>query len=298
LPVPAPPTEDLRVARYAPGWGYAAREWQAALGAIDWDAPDHAGGPRRLKTRDGDCTVWLAALTLPGRAATVVLKVDPLPNWWEVFRSWLGLTRAHRQWRGARLLQSRGFHAAGGLALLRGTTGGTIAELLVLEALPGKTVLQHLADDDLSVGQQHALARALGRHAAKLLRAGLINRDAKPSNLVVSWHGDTPAIAVVDTVAVRKLLMPRSGRTESPLSRMLRDFLLEPLGTGPPPRRTLMRRTLRATTDTTGRAWKKHRDAHWNRVAALIAAHGDPTPRDQPLTRERSQRPEQSSMTD
>lgn len=279
--MPTPPTEQIRVVRYAPGWGYAALEWEAALRAVDWNADPEAGGPRRLKIRvGGDCTVWLLTLRLPGREATAVLKTDQLPDWWAVLRSWLGLTKAHRQWRGAALLERRGFRAAQGLALLRGVTGGTMVDLLILETLPGKTVLEHLAQGDLGVKQQHALVRALGRHAARLADAGLVNRDAKPSNLMISWEADKPKIAVLDTVAIRKLAEPISSRRHAALGRMLRDYLLEPIGSGLPPRRTLMMRALRAMSERTGPAWKKYRDARWSEVAALIAAHGDPTPKD------------------
>lgn len=267
------PARNLTVVRYAEGWGFAAAEWERALA--------RAGEPVCLKQfPDGSCRVWRTKLTLGHAEREVVIKLQPLRSWRKLIQSWLGLSQHARQWRGAERLAARGFRAARGRVLLRGENDAGPIELLVLESIPGRTVLEHLAGE-LTVRQQHALARALGRHAAAMANAGLTNRDSKPSNLIVEWKADTPTIAVVDTVAIRPV-----GRstTHAGIVRTLRDFLLEPLGCGIEVRTPVMMRALRATAgQITGDSWKTHRDTTWRLVADRINQHGDPTPTDRPL---------------
>jgi len=272
--MPPSPARNLTVVRYAQGWGFAAAEWERALA--------RATEPVCLKRfPDGECRVWRTMLSLGHTQREVVVKLQPLGSWRKLIQSWLGLSQHARQWRGAERLAAKGFRAARGRVLLRGENDTGPVELLVLESLPGRTVLEHFAQD-LSLREQRALARALGRHAAAMTNAGLANRDSKPSNLIVDWTGDPPAVAVVDTVAIRPIgTGPEPARRA--LIRMLRDLLLEPIGCGVRIRQTDMMRALRATTDAQGRAWKRHRTAVWREVSDRIAAHGDATPIDRPL---------------
>lgn len=277
--MPKATAQNLTVVRYAEGWGFAAAEWERALAA--------STEPACLKRfPDGSCRVWRTTLHLGHTDREVVIKLQPLGSWRKLIQSWLGLSQHARQWRGAERLAARGFRAARGRVLLRGESDTGPVELLVLESLAGQTVLEHLAGE-LTVRQQHALARALGQHAAAMANAGLTNRDSKPSNLIVDWNGDTPTIAVVDTVAIRA-----SGTGFQPVSsarrdlvRTLRDYLLEPIGCEIELRTSMMMRTLRAALGTraAGQPTKQERDDLWREVSRRVVEHGDPAPSDRPL---------------
>jgi lipopolysaccharide kinase (Kdo/WaaP) family protein len=296
-----PPNSDLVVARYATGWGYAAVEWEHALAGIGHGSlpakpstntpEDHS---RLLKQREG-AAVWFMPVDFGKRNTKiahrqVVLKVETLDGWWAVARSLLRLTKAHRQWRGAELLEKNGFRAARGVAIIRGRSGAGPVEMLALEALPGQTLLECLADAAPGTGNEHRLARAIGRHIAALCLAGLVNRDSKPSNLLIEWKKNgQPSITVLDTVAITRQPFARKPFwIEEGLTRMARDLLLEPAGCNTPVRRTLAMRVLHACFDRlhpdqgSGR-WRTWRDRRWREVAAMIEAHGDPTPQDDPM---------------
>jgi lipopolysaccharide kinase (Kdo/WaaP) family protein len=310
-----PPTDGLVVARYATGWGYGAVEWEDALARLDWDHPQdplsddtpeerpHPNPgtpppdrrPRLLKQRtDGQAAVWSVPLDFGKRntrvrSRCVVLKVERLDNGWALAKSMLRLTKAHRQWRGAKRLEHASIRAARGVAIVRGRGPTGPVEMLALEALPGRTLLECLADAAPGTGNEHRLARAIGRHIAALCLAGLVNRDSKPSNLLIEWKKNgQPSITVLDTVAITRQLFARKPFwIEEGLTRMARDLLLEPAGCNTPVRRTLAMRVLHACFDRlhsdqgSGR-WRTWRDRRWREVAALIEAHGDPTPRDNP----------------
>jgi hypothetical protein len=299
-----PPTSDLVITRYATGWGYGATEWEDALARVDWaqspdqpspDKPEDHPRPRLLKQRtDGNAAVWAAALDFGKRNARVrsrlvVLKVERLDGGWALARSMLRLTKAHRQWRGAELLEARGIRAAIGVAVIRGQSVAGSVEMLALEALPGQTLLECLADVTLCAQSQHRLARTVGWHLASLCQAGLVNRDAKPSNLFIDWKQGKPSLIVLDTVAINpRLFGGKSARAEKGLTRMARDLLLEPAGCNTPVRRALAMRALRACFDRLHpdqgpRRWRSWRDRRWREVAAMIEAHGDPTPQDDPM---------------
>ncbi len=295
-----PAASDLVIARYAVGWGYGAVEWERALARIDWKPPpDEASHnpsedrPLLLKERtDGNAAVWSVPLDFGKRntrirSRLVVLKVERLDNGWAVARSLLRLTKAHRQWRGAKRLEQAGIRAAQGVVILRGQCPSGPVEMLALEAEPGRTLLEHLADTALGVGNEHRLARAIGRHLASLCLAGLVNRDTKPSNLMIVWKEKSkPSITVLDTVAIdRRLFARKPFWIEEGLARMARDLMLEPKGYNIPVRRTLAMRTLQACfdklhPDQSRTHWRSWRDRRWQEVNAMIEAHGDPTPSD------------------
>lgn len=260
-----------------------------------WAAAIAAGAWRRgslLLKRDGGTSVHRARIL--GRE--VVVKV------WELgpkarLQAALGDTHALRHWRGAARLRKAGIATAWTWALLRGRLEGRSVEVLVMEALHGKTVLQHLADDDLSVRDQHALARAVGRYIVTMERHNLFNRDSKPSNLIATPDaGGEPVVAVIDCVAIRRfrhsygplaMLLFRRGLRRIPSNRMLASLVIEPLGSGLLPRRALMMRVLRALPDIApaGRdLWCRVRRSQWTEVSTMVQAHGDPTPRVNPLS--------------
>ncbi len=257
----------LRPIRTAPGED--GRAWAAALSDPAWESN------ATLLKRDTTTTVHRATL----RGREVVIKTWRLSAGAKL-KSLLASSRAHRHWRGAAWLAAHGFRTATCYALLRNP--GT--EVLIMEALPGKSVLHHLADRDLTVRQQHALAAELGRVVARFRarsdwRGHAHNRDHKPSNLIATSL-DPPQVAIIDCVAIRHDWFD----SDQPF-RMLADLLIEPLGVGHPPRRTLMMRALLAyfrELDTAPDRAKALRH-FWQEVTDTIRAHGDPTPRVNPL---------------
>lgn len=223
-------------------------------------------------------------------------------------KSLLRASRGFRQWRGARRLQRAGIPVAGPIALLTQSGGlepeATIwpkaplpphdwpREWLLLEEAPGKTLLRHLADRDLSVRDEHALARAVGVQVGAMLRANVCNRDHKPSNLIVTFDEGVPIVTLIDTVAIRRRGNPGE------MARMLATLLIEPIGVGVAPRGTLAYRVLRDACA----AWLEHTLARplgtakgdkkalramvrsmARRVDQYIRTHGDPTPKVNPL---------------
>lgn len=229
--------------------------------------------------RDGDAEV--VAATLLDQA--VIIKRWRARSTYEKFKMKLGLGRASRHARGTRLLQSCGIPTAAVLASqLTPEQDGALVQTLILERLPGKTVLQHLADGDLAPRQQHALARRIALDMAALLRAGYYNRDHKPSNLIVtSTDAADPRVAVIDTVAIR-----RAGDVGA--IRMLASLFIEPLGCGVPPRRALAFRVVRTlANEGLGKPYQQL----WMYAGNVIRNHGDARPKVDPLTQHPVQQP-------
>lgn len=293
--MPTPPTKNLRVVRYAEGWGYAASEWARALAAVDWSTPHAEGGPERLKLKalpDGtkDCTVWRTTLTFGtgNRARThdVVIKLDPLDTPKKKLQALVRRTKAFRQWRGADLLTKLGFRAAPCLAVLRGNAPPGPCELLVLTNLPGRTLLEWAADPGVGPRDQHALAAEVGRWTGSLVDRGLYNRDHKPSNVVVHDLGEGRfECSLVDTVDLQptaSLLFRRLG-TQTPLGDMLAKLWIECAGCGIGPRRTITARVCRAATASA--TTKDRARTLWRETTTLVRDHGDPRPKDDPLAR-------------
>lgn len=252
--------------------------------AVAIASPEALAGAHILKD-DRRATVLRMDHTLVG---AVVVKTRLLNRFRDRLDTMLRRTQLERQIRGARTLQRIGVATAEPLLLLRGAhrATGTARESLVTRALPGRTLL-HLMDDVArrrtqapSLAAQRAVAHTLGRQLQRFAAAGLFNRDHKPSNLIVMFDDSPPEIGVIDTVAIRRDRVRDGGL------RMLTSLMLEPLGCGCPPPRTMRMRTLiAATTD----ASHPHgapliaRKAAWRAVAQAIYEHGDPTPRVNPL---------------
>lgn len=275
-PIPSP-VSPLRSRRAAPG--IDADAWSAALAALD---------PATLTTLKEDASTAVLAGTLLGEP--VVLKAWRLTAPVARLRAHLGLSRAHRQWHGAALLVRHALPTAAPIALLFDTRDAPPAEWLILPRLTGPTLLDLLAvihADPRAVPAraQHALARALGEQLHRFSAVGLFNRDHKPSNLIIT----TPPAGephVIDTVAIRPV---RSGDWR-PLRRMLTSLMLEPLGCRVPPRRALRLRVLATLIAAQSPALPRdlRRQAlrgAWQSITRLIEAHGDPTPKVDPLNR-------------
>lgn len=268
-----PVTPTLTIHRLAPGLDRAA--WLRELSALEVARCE-------VLKRDGDELV--VGSTIDRRP--VVVKASVRHGVIRGLRAWLGLSRDDRQWRGAMLLREAGVPSAAPLALATRLVAGAPAEgLLVLERLAGPTLLETLSRGGLSVQQEHALAREAGRIAGRIDLARMSNRDAKPSNwIVMSADACRPVLAMIDTAGVRR------GQN---LAWMLASMLIESIGTGCPPRRTLAMRCLDAVVAIVGNPASEtrrrvRRKKLWVEVAALVRAHEDPIPRVNPLGPARS----------
>jgi len=277
----------IRVERTAPGEDPHA--WHDALRAFD---PATA----TVLKAEGRIAVYRASLA----GHDIVLKAWELPPLLPRIKQLLLASRAWRHWRGAARLEASSIPTAHCLALMtERAKGGLVIEWLAMEALPGRTLLEVIAEihadpNAISVRRQHNLARALGRQLAGLERANLFNRDHKPSNLIIAWRedspsndagsaGDDPTISLIDCVAIQRL-----GRQSwRGVRRMLASLIIEPTGCGLPIRRTLRLRALASFLDAQTALPRDVRRrairAGWASVEALVQAHGDPTPRVNPL---------------
>ncbi len=260
----------VRVAR-----GEEGADWGAAVADPAWRE-----GATLLK-REAGTSVHRATL----RGREVVVKEWVLRGA-AALRGIVVPSRADRHWAGARWLHRHQFGTARVLAQLRRRDQGRTRECLVMEALAGRSVLEHLAGGPPGIRLEHALAWKLGVQAANLVRRGRFNRDHKPSNLIVTRLTDRDVrIAIIDCVAIRPCLRRRRA-----LVRMLASLAIEPIGVGHPARRGVMMRTVAGAVSvlTGGResgsseSRRLRRDL-WRRARAAVEAHGDPTPRTDPL---------------
>ncbi len=288
----------IRIARIVKDWRDRApvvKQFALGLGSVDASA---------LELLKSGKHSFVGRVTLDGQP--VVVKWRELTTLNDRAKCVFGASRAFRQWRGARRLARAGIPAARPYALLvqYGISSATSApnetvsnyanprEWLILESIPGKTVLHHLADGELSLIDQHALARAVGVQVGAMLRAGLCNRDHKPSNLMASFDDGVPIVTLIDTVAIRR----RSNPGE--MVRMLATLLIESIGVGVAPRGAIAFRVLRDACaawleGTLGRPLGTHKGdrkalralvrSTAKRVDQYIRFHGDPTPKDNPL---------------
>lgn len=225
------------------------------------------------------------ALGLPPEAGRrVVVKTlrqsQPIKR---LLQGWMGTTRHLRQWRGAELLQAHGFAAARPLVVFRSRHArGPSVESLVLEWRPGKMLLQHMADRDLSLKQEHALADAVGELIARAASRGMVIGDGKPSNFIVDWRASQPTLSLIDTMDARAHLSPGG----EALSAALADLVIEPTGVDCLPRRAVRWRVLRRACEAIEPGGSTRGDAKrwWRAVAQRLSLHGDPTPRVNPLS--------------
>jgi tRNA A-37 threonylcarbamoyl transferase component Bud32 len=276
-----------------------------------------SSGVQILKHDTGASAAGAPALvlraTLAGR--TVVIKRTPLP-FLARLKSLTGNSKGWRHLRNASWLIQNHLPTAPVLMLARHDG----AEILVMDALPGRSLLELIASPATTLAEQHALADAAGALVARVVHAGRYNRDHKPSNLIVTHLTPTPAaadLAIIDCVAFIRP-GPLTRPIQGPL-RMLSSLVIEPLGCGVLPRRSLLMRALRsylrhswlladhpsparskitplapvsppdfdrsAPLSPEQRAWELASiRAFWSEVLRTINTHGDPTPSINPLT--------------
>ncbi|MFG0327814.1 MAG: hypothetical protein ACF8SC_11170 [Phycisphaerales bacterium JB037] len=177
---------------------------------------------------------WAAAEVLKRTDHTAVLRLNDTPigpiiakiapsrravreHWGPLRRQARNADKLHR--RVPSILPESAIPLAG----VRGVREGITLDTLFMHALPGRTLLDHLAErraDDL--------APIVGRGVGRIVRAGLFNRDHKPSNLIVA--PDRRSLAVIDTVAIRPTPFPARS-----VERMFASLIIEPTGVCGPP---------------------------------------------------------------
>ena len=245
-------------------------EWLASLDALPAAKTD------ALKC-EGASVVYAAQVA----RRDVVIKRRSL-TLWERLRAPFGSGRGIDQWRGTRLL-----HGVTSTARVLALARIAADELLVLERVPGPTLLEVLAGlAHVAPQRSHTLATDIGLQVGLIASARLRNRDHKPSNIIIADNGPT----VIDAVGVRR----GTGNTQdihAAAAQMLTSLMLEAIGCRCTPRRTLRMRALlgawsalnTAGSDRTARrAWLRGMSAA---VESRIEAHGDPTPKVNPLAR-------------
>lgn len=253
---------------------------------------------------------WVARVDAAGRA--LLVKCTPVTGLLQRVRVLASGTRFTRHWDSALWLTRHHVRTPAPRLLGSAHDGTGPVELLVLEFLPGQTLLERLADG-LSPAQAHRLAGALARQMTRLTRHGRYNRDHKPSNLLAideddrARPGDTPMlisdqdaqVALLDCVGLRT---PRRRDPWRGADRMLASMLIEPAGCGVHIRTTDRLRMARALLDAIWRGdgedgpmpdelhGVRQRDwmraslrTLWRRVGQIVREHGDPTPAVNPL---------------
>ena len=264
-----PPTHDATIARADP-----SIEADALLRSIrDADWP---GDAELLKQRP-DGTV--CRRTLDGR--DVVLKTEPTGGAYRTLQVRVGASRARRAWDGASWLTAHEIRTARPLLLIDGFSDGGRAECIVLEAVEGSTLLDHL-EQRPDPARLDGLADAVGRDIAAMFRAGRYNRDHKPSNLIV--HPTGPAVTVIDTVAIR----PIAPGLE-PLERMLASLATEPASTAAEHAWVFVRRAADAVareilTEHAGLEPAQFAENLIDAVHDRVDRHESPTPQPEPAT--------------
>lgn len=212
-----------------------------------------------------------------------VFKCGPIRTLKRRIQTLFRATPAWRHWHAARTLQSRGILTAPTLTILHGNDRrGLRIECLILGFVPGGTLLDHLAAEDLTPRQEHRAAEAVATLVGRLTDHNLRFRDAKPSNLILTDAHSSPAtLAMIDCADLRR----RRSTRESAVAEMLTAAYLEPSGCDIPPRRTLCARAIhtaaRHLRPDNPRAAAR---ALWHETAARVRAHGSATPADNPLT--------------
>lgn len=272
----APPTDHLRLIRCAREYPRRPGVWADAFRAVDWNEAECLSEKPRG-------AVWRVDLDLPDGPEPVVIKVHAHSSPVKAARSILHGGRLRRHWRGAAKLSRHGFGVAKCRALLRGMTAGRLIDVLVMERVEGRTLIELLADPTLNAAREHALADGLGELISTLDRHRLHSKDLKPSNILVT---DDDELVIIDSDTV-------GHRPAHPLL----PLALEPLGLGLMPRRALAARVIRSwawhewlngPTDRPELAGVSEQERiiarlGWKDLERLIARHGDPRPVHNPL---------------
>ncbi|GAB5497476.1 MAG: hypothetical protein Phyf2KO_25560 [Phycisphaerales bacterium] len=244
------------------GEGEDRSSWERALAGGGWVDGES------LKLDDRGRGVWRAELV--GRDC--VVKARPLPGVLDRLKQRLGATDLARACLGAALLEAKGFSTPRVcvMGLARLDTGWH--EVLVTECAKGRMLLSRWVEADDT--DRQTLAQRAGRVVGELCAAGVFNRDCKPSNLMM----DGDEIAIVDVGGVRAT----GGDWTRELARMISMLGFEPTGVGARPGYWEIVVGVRSALRAAGMAGEA-RERLVSYLRRLIAEHGDPTPRDNPV---------------
>jgi hypothetical protein len=131
----------------------------------------------------------------------------------------------------------------------------------------GGSAYDLVSSESLSVSDRRRASAAVGRAVARLIEAGLFNRDVKLSNLVVGSTGQRPEVWLIDTVDIRRLRRPAVE-----IARMLERLAVQPARSGialtRPSWVPAMRHALRGLPGATRRAVVRQLQAHRRREHA------------------------------
>jgi len=254
--------------------GEAASAWARALGS--WD------GGRAIK-RDKKREVYRGALL----GSQVAVKLQRFDGVWRSLRlvTGVGPFDEERERAGGQLLEVAGIAVAPMLACARAKMDGARVSVAVNEWLDGETLLERMASATDRESRRLA-SIAAGRVVGTMLKAGLVNRDHKPSNQIVisPENAGEVRLALIDLGGVRP-----EPYLERGAERMLSAMVLEPTGVGHPPTARDVAWCLRGLCGAVGRDGQTGRALRKElvrRVRAIVEAHGDPAPRVNPLERE------------
>lgn len=260
--------------------GEDASAWVRSLEAGAW-----LGSAQVLKDQPG--SGWVRRGTING--VDVVVKCRVLSSMSRRLKAMVGHGQGDRQWRACARLAMKRIPCSKPVMLGHGEVDGVTCELIVLRWAPGRTVLELLAAiasggaDAPGAAEQHRIASAVGATVPALLRAGMWNRDHKPSNLVVDRDEQGKArVTLIDVVGIGRYGW--MGIDESEAEQMCASLVIEPTGCGCPPRRALWMRGLLGMMEEKDRRApraERHADlrAMIGEVGGLVEAHGDARPR-------------------
>jgi tRNA A-37 threonylcarbamoyl transferase component Bud32 len=266
------PTSRVRVMipSFAVGTEVAGAKARSIARAV---CAESFGASARVIKSDDRTTV------LVGEAAgyPVVVKTLALDRAVDRLRSVARLTRHWRQARGAVAVAEAGLRVAKAYAIVRGVDpSGHRVEALVLERIEGPTLLRVASERVLKPDDRRLLLDRVGEGVGKLVRAGRFNRDHKPSNIIVATdEGGRPVPVLIDTSDIRR------ARGSGSLDEMLAKLLIEALGASitvaPRDQLRVARGALKSSAQR-----RELRDVLAS-IEGIIASHGDPTPKDDPL---------------
>ncbi len=275
-----PPNRSIRISKFEEVEGDAVEartKWISTFTGRDW-----AVGAEVFKKTENSSVIRSMVLS-----RDLVLKTCRVGGVKGLVQGLVSSSRAHRQWAGSEWLRSVGVAAPRCVAIIRGTRDGSPVETLATEYVPGHTLLWQIArgvvKDDADSPASRAIAYAVGRDIAQIIKSGRFNRDHKPSNLVVTDAGPPIAkIATVDAVAIQPL--KPEDRAEG-IAKMVAALIMEPKGTGNPMPASMLRRIVDALAHEmvgpgNAETWTGDMLTRANR---LVEAHGDSTPEHDPL---------------
>ena len=186
-----------------------------------------------------------------------------------------------REARGYALLREAGVVTASfAVPFSARDAGGVRMQGLAVPAIEGRSLIDALSDGSMAPEHLRAVGASLARAALAIADAGLLHRDCKPSNVMLTTGEDgAPVPVLIDPDGVRA----RRGveTAGDAVARVAFSLVVEPHGLGIAVPRDAMRAFLNAAVgDGPGRS--QRRRALLGAVVSMLRAHGDPRPTTDP----------------